>query len=86
MKLGLDADQLLTTTRVVRRRLDLDRPVSRAILEERIEIAFQAPSGGTSRDGVGCSSPTKKRSGPSRTITDASTPSTGSIAATRIRS
>jgi nitroreductase len=46
MKLGLDADQLLTTTRAVRRRLDLDRPVSRAILEECIEIALQAPSGG----------------------------------------
>jgi nitroreductase len=46
MKLGLDADRLLTTTRAVRRRLDFDRPVSRAVLEECIEIALQAPSGG----------------------------------------
>lgn len=46
MKLGLDADQLLTTTRAVRRRLDFDRAVDRSILEECIEIALQAPSGG----------------------------------------
>jgi nitroreductase len=46
MKLGLEADELLTTTRAVRRRLDFDRPLDRAILEECIEIALQAPSGG----------------------------------------
>ena len=46
MKLGLDADQLLTTTRAVRRRLDFDRPVERGVLEECIEIALQAPNGG----------------------------------------
>lgn len=46
MKLGLGADELLTTTRAVRRRLDFDRPVERGVLEECVEIAMQAPSGG----------------------------------------
>lgn len=46
MKLGLRADELLTTTRAVRRRLDFERPVARADLERCIEIALQAPSGG----------------------------------------
>jgi nitroreductase len=39
-------DRLLTTTRAVRRRLDLDRPVDRAVLLECIAIAQQAPTGG----------------------------------------
>jgi nitroreductase len=38
-------DQLLTTTRAVRKRLDLDRPVSLAVVRECLEIALQAPSG-----------------------------------------
>lgn len=38
-------DHLLTRTRVVRKRLDLTRPVDREVLERCIEIAFQAPSG-----------------------------------------
>jgi len=38
-------DQLLTTTRSVRKRLDLTRPVERAVLEECLQIAIQAPSG-----------------------------------------
>lgn len=38
-------DQLLTTTRTVRRRLDLARPVERAVLLECLQIATQAPSG-----------------------------------------
>lgn len=46
MKLGLGADELLTTTRAVRRRLDFDRPVARETLEACIEIAVQAPTGG----------------------------------------
>lgn len=46
MKLKLSADELLTTTRAVRRRLDFDRPVSRDVLEECLGIAMQAPSGG----------------------------------------
>jgi nitroreductase len=43
------ADRLLTTTRAVRRRLDLDRPVERDVLLECISIAQQAPTGGNSQ-------------------------------------
>ena len=39
-------DKLLTTTRSVRKRLDFSRPVPRSVIEECIEIAFQAPTGG----------------------------------------
>ena len=46
MKLGLGADEVLTTTRVVRKRLDFGSPVARETLEACIEIAVQAPSGG----------------------------------------
>jgi nitroreductase len=42
----LTPDELLTTTRAVRRRLDLARPVERELLEECLEIALQAPTGG----------------------------------------
>lgn len=45
MLLDITADELLTTTRAVRRRLDLTRPVERELIEECIEIAQQAPSG-----------------------------------------
>ncbi len=38
-------DHLLTTTRSVRRRLDLTRPVERPVLEECLQLALQAPSG-----------------------------------------
>jgi len=38
-------DELLTTTRSVRQRLDLTRPVPPALLLECIEIATQAPTG-----------------------------------------
>jgi nitroreductase len=37
-------DRLLTTTRTVRRRLDLDKPVPRDVLMECIELALQAPT------------------------------------------
>src|SRR5215216_2629725 len=43
--LPLDPDELLTTTRAVRKRLDLTRPVERSVIEECITIAAQAPSG-----------------------------------------
>jgi nitroreductase len=43
---GLTPDELLTTTRAVRRRLDLDRPVERRPIEECIAIALQAPNAG----------------------------------------
>ena len=42
-------DKLLTTTRSVRKRLDLERPVSREVVLECLEIALQAPSGGNSQ-------------------------------------
>lgn len=42
-------DKLLTTTRAVRKRLDLTRPVPAALLEECLEIALQAPSGSNSQ-------------------------------------
>jgi nitroreductase len=43
--LELTPDQLLTTTRTVRKRLDLRRPVSMELIRECLEIALQAPSG-----------------------------------------
>ena len=43
--LDLSPDELLTTTRAVRRRLDLDRPVELAVIRECLTIALQAPSG-----------------------------------------
>lgn len=39
-------DELLTTTRAVRKRLDLDRPVPTRVIEECIDLAIQAPTGG----------------------------------------
>lgn len=39
-------DKLLTTTRSVRKRLNLTRPVEPAIIQECLEIAIQAPTGG----------------------------------------
>lgn len=41
----LTADEVLTTTRAVRRRLDFTRPVSRDLLLECLQIALQAPTG-----------------------------------------
>lgn len=43
------ADHLLTTTRAVRRRLDLERPVEPQVLLDCIRIAQQAPTGGNSQ-------------------------------------
>src|SRR6476659_1306661 len=39
-------DEVLATTRAVRRRLDLDRPVDNQLLLDCIDLAEQAPSGG----------------------------------------
>lgn len=44
--LPLPPDGLLTTTRSVRRRLDLSRPVPMALVRECLEVALQAPTGG----------------------------------------
>ena len=43
--LDLSLDELLTTTRAVRRRLDFDRPVDLDVIEDCLRIALQAPSG-----------------------------------------
>jgi nitroreductase len=40
----LGVDELLTTTRAVRRRLDLGRSVDGTLLRECLELALQAPS------------------------------------------
>jgi nitroreductase len=39
-------DRLLTTTRSVRKRLDLTRPVEPEIVRECLQVAIQAPTGG----------------------------------------
>jgi nitroreductase len=45
-----DVDQLLTTTRAVRRRMDFDRPVERSIIEDCVRMAQQAPMGSNLED------------------------------------
>jgi nitroreductase len=42
-------DHLLTTTRAVRKRLDLQRPVEPEVIEECLRLAIQAPTGGNSQ-------------------------------------
>ena len=44
MILELTPDELLSTTRAVRKRLDLTRPVEREVLEECLTLAQQAPT------------------------------------------
>jgi len=43
-------DHLLTTTRSVRKRLDLNRPVPLDLIEKCIEIAIQAPTGSNAQN------------------------------------
>lgn len=45
MTLNLSVDEVLTTTRSVRKRLDLKQAVPRAVLMECLELALQAPTG-----------------------------------------
>lgn len=45
MILDLTPDQLLSTTRSVRKRLDLERPVDHATVLECLDLALQAPTG-----------------------------------------
>jgi nitroreductase len=45
MNLDLTPDQLLSTTRSVRKRLDLERPVESELVLECLELALQAPTG-----------------------------------------
>jgi nitroreductase len=47
--LNLSAEELLSTTRAVRQRLDFDRPVGEELIKECIEIALQAPTGGNTQ-------------------------------------
>lgn len=49
MKLNLTNDELLSTTRSVRKRLDFDRPVERQVVEECLNLALQAPTGSNSQ-------------------------------------
>ncbi|AGM09930.1 nitroreductase [Amycolatopsis sp. WAC 04169] len=42
----MDTETLLTTTRSVRRKLDLDRPVDEGLLEDCVRVAQQAPAAG----------------------------------------
>jgi len=43
--LPLDPDQLLSTTRAVRKRLDFSRPVPDELIRECVSVAMQSPSG-----------------------------------------
>ncbi|MFM7870298.1 MAG: nitroreductase family protein [Actinomycetota bacterium] len=43
--LPLNPDQLLSTTRAVRKRLDFDRPVPDELIRECVALAMQSPSG-----------------------------------------
>lgn len=47
--LDLSINELLTTTRSVRKRLDLGRPVEPEVIRECLELALQAPTGGNSQ-------------------------------------
>ena len=47
--LSLNSDELLTTTRSVRKRLDFTRPVEPELIRECLEIGVQAPTGGNSQ-------------------------------------
>ena len=48
--LNLSADEVLTTTRSVRKRLDFSRPVEKEVIEECLDIAVQAPSASNRQD------------------------------------
>ena len=41
-----DVDYVLSTTRAVRKRLDLDRPVEPGVIADCLRLALQAPTGG----------------------------------------
>src|SRR5439155_1731130 len=50
VRLELTPDELLSTTRAVRKRLDLTRPVEREVLEECFQLAQQAPTASYSQN------------------------------------
>jgi nitroreductase len=45
-----DIDEVLTTTRAVRRRMDFNRPVERSVVEDCLRLAQQAPMGSNLED------------------------------------
>jgi nitroreductase len=45
-----DFDEVLTTTRAIRRRLDLDRPVEREVVLECLQLAVHAPTASNAQD------------------------------------
>ena len=47
--LQLSPEEMLTTTRSVRKRLDFSRPVEPEVIRECLELAVQAPTGGNSQ-------------------------------------
>jgi nitroreductase len=50
VRLDLTPDELLSTTRAVRKRLELERPVEREVLEECLQLAQQAPTASYSQN------------------------------------
>jgi hypothetical protein len=70
MALNLSVDEVLSTTRSVRKRLDLDRPVPREVLMECLELALQAPTGSNSQgwQWMFVDDPDKKRPSPTSTV------------------
>jgi len=48
--LNLSFDEVLTTTRAVRKRLDLTRPVEPEVIRECLELALQAPTPGSEQN------------------------------------
>jgi nitroreductase len=48
--LPLAPDDLLATTRSVRKRLDFSRPVEQEVIQECLELAAQAPTGGNNQN------------------------------------
>ena len=49
-KVIADIDEVLTTTRSVRRKLDFDRPVEPEVIEECLALAQQATMGSNQED------------------------------------
>ena len=49
MKLNLSVDEVLATTRDVRKRLDFDKPVEPEVIKECLEAALQSPTGSNSQ-------------------------------------
>ena len=45
-----DFEHVMTTTRSVRKRLDFDRQIDSEVIEECMNIALQAPTGGHAED------------------------------------